>query len=197
MANYTLIPLALRKRHPISMVKAKEALSKSNLNVDEALLWLERDLHAGGAAKQAKLAGRVAAEGLIAVGVMGEGWGRRGGIVEVSQPTACELTRVAPGREANGRLVCLDLTDNLVVPPSYSSSTVRPRSCTERLGSRTCFRTCTTHLPSSTTHPPSRPRLRTTRPTSRPHTWSTSTPVPSSRPRSCRPTRHPRTPTLN
>lgn len=73
-----------RKRHPISMVKAKEALAKSNLDVEQALIWLERDLQAGGAAKQAKLAGRVASEGLIAVGVMGEGWGRRGGIVEVS-----------------------------------------------------------------------------------------------------------------
>jgi len=66
------------------MIKAKEALQKSHLNVDQALLWLEKDLEAGGAAKQAKLAGRVASEGLIAVGVMGEGWGRRGGIVEVS-----------------------------------------------------------------------------------------------------------------
>ncbi|KAL7409400.1 hypothetical protein BDY24DRAFT_403316 [Mrakia frigida] len=86
------VPIALisslRKRHPISMVKAKEALAKSDLNIEQALAWLEKDLEAGGAAKQAKLAGRVAAEGLIAVGVMGEGWGRRGGIVELDCETS-------------------------------------------------------------------------------------------------------------
>ena len=98
---------ACRKRHPISMVKAKEALSKSNLNVDEALLWLERDLQAGGAAKQAKLAGRVAAEGLIAVGVMGEGWGRRGGIVEVRRFLELNI-------ELN--ILGLPSTDSLLLP---------------------------------------------------------------------------------
>jgi elongation factor Ts len=65
------------------MVKAKEALSASNLDVEAALDWLQKDLAAGGAAKQAKLAGRTTKEGLIAVGVIGEGWGRRGGILEV------------------------------------------------------------------------------------------------------------------
>lgn len=65
------------------MVKAKEALAAANLDVDGALAWLEKDLAAGGAAKQAKLAGRTTKEGLIAVGVIGEGWGRRGGILEV------------------------------------------------------------------------------------------------------------------
>lgn len=66
------------------MAKAKEALAKSGLSVQDALVWLQKDLEAGGAAKQAKLSTREATEGLIAVGVMGQGWGRRGGIVEVS-----------------------------------------------------------------------------------------------------------------
>ena len=92
------------------MVKAKEALSKSNLNVDEALLWLERDLQAGGAAKQAKLAGRVAAEGLIAVGVMGEGWGRRGGIVEV-RPRFLELNIPAASLRRTAHLACRTFPD--------------------------------------------------------------------------------------
>jgi translation elongation factor EF-Ts len=65
------------------MTKAKEALANSSLDVPAALKWLQADLEAGGAAKAKKLAGRQASDGLIAVGVMGEGWGRRGGIVEV------------------------------------------------------------------------------------------------------------------
>lgn len=73
----------LRSQHPISIVKAREALAAANLDIPAALEWLENDLQAGGAAKQAKLANRVTKEGLIAVGVLGEGWGRRGGIVEV------------------------------------------------------------------------------------------------------------------
>jgi translation elongation factor EF-Ts len=65
------------------MTKAKEALQKSGLVLEDALAWLEADLAQGGAAKQRKVASRIASEGLIAVGCMGEGWGKRGGIVEV------------------------------------------------------------------------------------------------------------------
>lgn len=72
-----------RQKTQVTMGKAKEALAASNLDLDGALAWLEKDLVAGGAAKQAKLAGRTTKEGLIAVGVIGEGWGRRGGILEV------------------------------------------------------------------------------------------------------------------
>ncbi|CED84655.1 Mitochondrial translation elongation factor EF-Tsmt, catalyzes nucleotide exchange on EF-Tumt [Phaffia rhodozyma] len=86
------VPVALiaklRAQHPISIVKAREALAAANLDIPSALEWLEKDLQAGGAAKQAKLANRTTKEGLIAVGVIGEGWGRRGGIVELNCETS-------------------------------------------------------------------------------------------------------------
>lgn len=86
------------------MGKAKEALAAANLDVDGALEWLQKDLAAGGAAKQAKLAGRTTKEGLIAVGVIGEGWGRRGGILEVRLGSCSVLGR---------RLSRADLTTRL------------------------------------------------------------------------------------
>ncbi|KAJ9088678.1 Elongation factor Ts, mitochondrial [Entomophthora muscae] len=57
----------IRKKTEISITKAKEALIATENNLEKALAWIEEDLAKSGAKKAAKLADRVAAEGLIGV----------------------------------------------------------------------------------------------------------------------------------
>lgn len=55
----------LRQETEVSMTKAKEALIKNNNDYQLALNWLNQDALASGAKKAAKVADRVAGEGLI------------------------------------------------------------------------------------------------------------------------------------
>ncbi|CAO3640988.1 unnamed protein product [Cunninghamella echinulata] len=55
----------LRQETEVSMSKAKEALVKNNNNYDLALTWLQEDALVSGAKKAAKVANRIAGEGLI------------------------------------------------------------------------------------------------------------------------------------
>ncbi|KAI1793112.1 hypothetical protein LXA43DRAFT_282382 [Ganoderma leucocontextum] len=57
----------------VSLTKAREALAASNNNLPAALAWLDTDRAASGAAKIAKLADRVAGQGLIGVQVLSPG----------------------------------------------------------------------------------------------------------------------------
>ncbi|KAJ2849666.1 hypothetical protein IWW36_002470 [Coemansia brasiliensis] len=57
----------LRQLSEVSISRAKEALQRTNGNVEQALEWLQRDALAAGAQKAAKVSGRVAAEGAVAV----------------------------------------------------------------------------------------------------------------------------------
>nr|VWO95413.1 N/A [Ganoderma boninense] len=57
----------------VSLTKAREALAASNNDLQAALTWLDTDRAATGAAKVAKLADRVAGQGLIGVHVLSPG----------------------------------------------------------------------------------------------------------------------------
>lgn len=69
------VPIALiaelRKHNPVSLSKARQALSASGNSVDAALEWLQKDLASSGMAKAAKLSSKSAKEGLIGVSLMG------------------------------------------------------------------------------------------------------------------------------
>ncbi|KAJ3089310.1 Elongation factor Ts, mitochondrial [Quaeritorhiza haematococci] len=65
-ANVSLIA-KIRKETQCSISKAKEALIAANNDYDAALEWLEKDAAASGAKKAAKVSGRTAKEGIIAV----------------------------------------------------------------------------------------------------------------------------------
>ncbi|KAH9932041.1 uncharacterized protein BXZ73DRAFT_77562 [Epithele typhae] len=88
----------IRKIHEgTSMTKAREALIASNNDLDGALKWLQADREASGAAKAAKLADRVAGQGLIGIQVLSPGCrpgasnGVRAALVELN----CETDFVA------------------------------------------------------------------------------------------------------
>ncbi|KAJ1742743.1 hypothetical protein LPJ78_002348 [Coemansia sp. RSA 989] len=57
----------LRQLSEVSISRAKEALQRTDGSVEQALEWLQRDALAAGAQKAAKVSGRVAAEGAVAV----------------------------------------------------------------------------------------------------------------------------------
>ncbi|KIY49070.1 hypothetical protein FISHEDRAFT_29543, partial [Fistulina hepatica ATCC 64428] len=63
----------LRKHTQVSISKAREALTASNLDIKGALAWLETDMAASGASKAAKIAGRTAQQGLVALHVLSPG----------------------------------------------------------------------------------------------------------------------------
>ncbi|KAJ7459103.1 elongation factor TS-domain-containing protein, partial [Mycena galericulata] len=69
----------LRKLTEVSILKAREALSASNNDVQTALEWLKTDLVTSGAKKAAKLQDRHAGEGLISVAILAAGNGPRAG----------------------------------------------------------------------------------------------------------------------
>ncbi|KAG6881356.1 Elongation factor Ts, mitochondrial, partial [Termitomyces sp. T32_za158] len=69
----------LRKLIDVSITKAREALSASNNDVKLALEWLDKDLAISGAAKAAKLEGRLAGEGMISTAVLSKGAGSPSG----------------------------------------------------------------------------------------------------------------------
>ncbi|KAJ2453460.1 hypothetical protein EV183_002213 [Coemansia sp. RSA 2336] len=57
----------LRQLSEVSISRAKEALQHTDGSVEQALEWLQREALAAGAQKAAKVSGRVAAEGAVAV----------------------------------------------------------------------------------------------------------------------------------
>ncbi|RSH84185.1 Elongation factor Ts, mitochondrial [Apiotrichum porosum] len=86
------VPVALiaklRKTHPVPMAQAREALEKSNLDVDAAVAYLSSATSASAQKKAAKVADRVTSEGTVAVSLLG---GRRVAMVQL----ACETDFVA------------------------------------------------------------------------------------------------------
>jgi elongation factor Ts len=76
----------IRQKTEISISKAKEALVATNNDLDAALEWIQTNLAEAGAKKGAKLAGRVASEGLVGVATvndLAEGTSK-GALVEVN-----------------------------------------------------------------------------------------------------------------
>ncbi|KNC85173.1 hypothetical protein SARC_02630 [Sphaeroforma arctica JP610] len=83
----------LRKDTELSMSKCKEALVTAANDYDKALEWLQERMQADGAAKSAKLEGRVAAEGVVGLGISADGL--TGTVVEVN----CETDFVSKNQE--------------------------------------------------------------------------------------------------
>ncbi|KAJ7786641.1 elongation factor Ts, mitochondrial [Mycena metata] len=69
----------LRKLTEVSIVKAREALSASNNDVQTALQWLKNDLVTSGAQKAAKVQDHYTGEGLVSVAILSPGNGPRVG----------------------------------------------------------------------------------------------------------------------
>ncbi|KAG8862007.1 Elongation factor Ts, mitochondrial [Tulasnella sp. 330] len=91
----------IRKAIPgTSLVKAREALEATQNHLSNALEWLEKDIAISGAAKAAKLEGRTAGEGLIALAVLSSGgWpqgkGKSAGVRAAMVELNCETDFVA------------------------------------------------------------------------------------------------------
>ncbi|KZO96427.1 hypothetical protein CALVIDRAFT_537204 [Calocera viscosa TUFC12733] len=92
----------LRDRTDVSLSRAREALTASNLDLDGALAWIRIDNIKTGETKAAKLAERVAAEGVLALSVLSPGFGVaydnvRAAMIELN----CETDFVARSKEFN------------------------------------------------------------------------------------------------
>ena len=83
------IPIALvaklRKAVPVSLLRAKEALSKNDGNLEMAIAWLEKEALSNGLAKASKVSDRVAAQGLIALTL--DPNRRKGSLIQVNCET--------------------------------------------------------------------------------------------------------------
>jgi elongation factor Ts len=87
----------LRKQaEGVSLTKAREALAAASNDVAGALAWLADDLAATGAKKSAKLAGREASQGAVALSLLRTGAGARdGGLRAALVELNCETDFVA------------------------------------------------------------------------------------------------------
>jgi elongation factor Ts len=65
----------LRKLTNVSISKAREALEASSNDLNAAQQWLQNDMETSGAKRMAKLGGRTANEGLVAVALLSKGFG--------------------------------------------------------------------------------------------------------------------------
>lgn len=138
----------IRKRTQTSINKAREALAATANDVEAALEWLEKDLVASGSAKAAKLAGRVAGEGLIGVAVLNDGLGRMGNPLGSVRAAMVELnceTDFVARNEMFIKLACdVAHTAAFMSEPSTSGSILRDFSI-EELGEAPLI----SHIPSS------------------------------------------------
>lgn len=87
----------LRQETEVSMTKAKEALIKNDNDYQLALDWLNQDALASGAKKAAKVADRVAGEGLISTASVN----LRSTIIEVSQSSSSSSQHIYPCLSTN------------------------------------------------------------------------------------------------
>lgn len=86
----------LRRATNVPLSKAADALAACNNDFDAAVAWLDEEMKRTGAARAAKLAGRVANEGTLALAVLADGTrgtGVRAALVEL----ACETDFVSRG----------------------------------------------------------------------------------------------------
>lgn len=84
MSNITAaLVKELREKTGVGMMDCKKALTETNGDMDAAADWLRTK----GLAKAAKKAGRVAAEGLVAVAVDHAGAGGKGAVIELNSET--------------------------------------------------------------------------------------------------------------
>ncbi|KAH7338978.1 elongation factor TS-domain-containing protein [Rhizoctonia solani] len=112
-----------------SFAKAKEALLATNNQLDAALEWLEKDNIASGAKKAAKVASRIANDGLVGISVLADGGSQAGSssvraaMVEVN----CETDFVARN-EIFSKLVAdiAHTTAYLAEAPSESQALSKP-----------------------------------------------------------------------
>ncbi|KAI0756354.1 hypothetical protein C8Q80DRAFT_1093089 [Daedaleopsis nitida] len=118
----------LRKRtEGVSLTKASEALAASNNDLEAALQWLDTDRAATGAAKVAKLADRVAGEGLVGIQILSPGArpgtrGVRAAMVELN----CETDFVARNELFGKLLADIAHTAAFITEPRTDGRFVQP-----------------------------------------------------------------------
>lgn len=78
-----------------SFAKAKEALLATQNDLDAALAWLEKDAVASGAKKAAKVASRVASDGLVGIVVLADGGSEAGAGAGSGKPNPVYSVRAA------------------------------------------------------------------------------------------------------
>jgi elongation factor Ts len=117
---------SLRKLRPVPLSLAREALQKSNNNIDSALSYLDSSTSASASKKAEKVSGRSTSEGVIAISLLG---GKRVGMVHVG----CETDFVArndiflrTSRSIAGTTAFLDVPGERDVPTASSSTTTIP-----------------------------------------------------------------------
>ncbi|CAK5264265.1 unnamed protein product [Mycena citricolor] len=118
----------LRKLTEVSIVKAREALSASNNDVNGALEWLKQDLLASGEKKAAKVQDRHTGEGLVGVAVLSPGVtaSQSGGVRAAMIELNCETDFV--GRNALFGSLVADIahTAAFLAEPSATDSHFSP-----------------------------------------------------------------------
>ncbi|WVN85475.1 elongation factor Ts, mitochondrial [Cryptococcus depauperatus CBS 7841] len=117
---------ALRKSYPVPLAAAREALERSNLDVDAAVDYLRTSVSASAEKKAAKVYGRDTREGVIAISLLG---GKRVGMVQLG----CETDFVArnevflkTARGAAETTAFLDVPGEHEKPKIHVSSTLDP-----------------------------------------------------------------------
>ncbi|CAE6481833.1 unnamed protein product [Rhizoctonia solani] len=116
-----------------SFAKAKEALLATNNDLDSALQWLEKDNIASGAKRAAKVASRIANDGLVGIFVLADGGSQTGSSNRVAPVRAamvevnCETDFVARN-EIFSKLVAdiAHTTAYLAEAPSESQALAKP-----------------------------------------------------------------------
>ncbi len=124
-----LIAELRKKVEGVSLTKAHEALAASNNDLEAALAWLDTDRAANGAAKVAKLADRVAEQGLIGIQVLSPGFragsrGVRAAMVELN----CETDFVARNELFGKLLSDIAHTAAFITEPKTEGRFIEPVS---------------------------------------------------------------------
>ncbi|KAG1757216.1 elongation factor TS-domain-containing protein [Suillus lakei] len=120
----------LRKLTEVSISKAREALSQTNNDIQQALEWLKNDLAASGIKKAANVQGRETREGLVSVCILSGGSRGKtalgaGGIRAAMVELNCETDFV--GRNALFGQLAADIahTAAFITEPTDSSTIIR------------------------------------------------------------------------
>ncbi|EJD54403.1 hypothetical protein AURDEDRAFT_52077 [Auricularia subglabra TFB-10046 SS5] len=115
----------LRKATNVPMNKASEALAACNNDLAAAVAWLEEDTKRTGAARAAKLADRVANEGVVTRCILSDGT-RGGGLRAALVELACETDFVARGEMFNKLAADIAHTAAFFAEPLGSEPAFKP-----------------------------------------------------------------------
>jgi elongation factor Ts len=120
----------LRKRTPVSLQKAREALVATSNDVEKAYRWLEEDLVISGTKKAAELEARTAGVGVVSTAVLSDGAGAgqlrkgiRAAIIELN----CETDFVARNEQFTTLALDIAHTAAFLSEPTSPPFSSRPR----------------------------------------------------------------------